>query len=156
MSLSEQNLIDCCLTEDGENQGCNGGDFNSGFECVIRNGGIDSEGSYPYAAKDGECKFNSESVSGKAKKYFHIRKGDEEDLKLHVGSVGPIAVGISVVPNFYRYKSGVFYEPDCNDAKISHAVLIVGYGNEKGHDYWLVKNSWSKQITIFVYYSIIK
>ena len=35
-------------------------------------------------------------------------------------------------------KKGVLYDPICSSAKLNHAVLLVGYGD----DYYIVKNSW--------------
>jgi hypothetical protein len=39
-----------------------------------------------------------------------------------------------------QYGGGIF--AGCTSDSQDHAVTVVGYGNENGKDYWLVKNSW--------------
>lgn len=63
ISLSEQQLVDCAGAFD--NHGCNGGLPSHAFEYIKYNGGLETEESYPYTAKDGICKFKPQNVAVK-------------------------------------------------------------------------------------------
>lgn len=56
--------------------------------------------------------------------------------------LGPVSVGVDASGLAFKlYKNGIITKW-CGTA-IDHAVLLVGYGTDKGTDYWLVKNSWT-------------
>ncbi len=40
------------------------------------------------------------------------------------------------------YESGIFTE-DCSQD--NHAVIMVGYGNENGKEFYKIRNSWSSE-----------
>jgi len=55
----------------------------------------------------------------------------------------PLAVSLEADQAcFQYYTSGVMDNTSCG-TYLDHAVLTVGWGNEGGKDYWLVKNSWN-------------
>ena len=70
ISLSEQNLVDCSH-KDG-NFGCNGGFMEFAFLYIKSNGGIDTEATYPYEARNGKCRFDPKNVGATDKVYLPI------------------------------------------------------------------------------------
>ncbi len=139
-SLSEQQLVDC--SRPFANMGCNTGFMTNAF-LYTRKDGILPENEYPYEAKDNKCR--ADPNLSKNRKLKTIPKGDEEALKGAVGKIGPIAVGLDAIDDrFMFYSKGVYFNPDCDPERISHAVLAVGYGTDDktGMDYWIIKNSY--------------
>jgi len=143
VSLSEQNLVDCSGAQG--NQGCNGGLMDQAFEYIKENKGIDTEDSYPYEAIDDKCRFDAKNVGAEDTGFTDIKTKDESALQEAVATVGPISVAIDAShASFQLYKHGIYNEIFCSQIRLDHGVLAVGYGNDSGKDYWLVKNSWGQ------------
>merc|ERR1712168_1404298 len=142
ISFSEQNLLDCSSSYG--NMGCNGGLMDPSFH-YIKDHGIATEEAYPYKAHKGSCHYDESMSAASVTGWKDIRRGSEEDLTAAVSEVGPISVAIDAShAGFQMYKHGVYHSIFCSHNRLNHAVLAVGYGEEKGAKYWLVKNSWGK------------
>jgi len=57
-------------------------------------------------------------------------------------ATGPVSVTVEAdTAVFQHYTSGVLNSKDCGTT-LDHAITAVGYGNEGGQDYYIVRNSW--------------
>lgn len=59
-----------------------------------------------------------------------------------LANVGPVATAVYVSENFQHYVSGVFTDTTCPSGSLNHAIVLVGYGNQNGQDYYILRNSW--------------
>lgn len=135
--LSEQQLVDC----DTISHGCNKGWFQSGFEYVLKNGGISSGSYYPYLATQGPCNVRAPKVA-RISGWKNLPQNNEAEI-LKAVAQQPVAVMISGTSRpFVYYKGGILASNDCT-VQLDHAVVIVGYGtSQDGTKYWLLRNSW--------------
>merc|ERR1712168_416272 len=73
---------------------------------------------------------------------------DAELMKNALYWKGPLAINMYVNNTFRDYKTGIYdaANTDCTegvwDGTINHVMTAVGYGQENGIDYWIIKNSW--------------
>jgi len=142
VSLSEQNLIDCS-TKYGNN-GCNGGLMDNAFDYIKDNHGIDTEDSYPYEARDAECRYKPKKKGATDTGFVDVTSGSEDALKEALATIGPVSVAIDASQeSFQFYSKGVYDEVRCSSEELDHGVLAVGYGaTDDDEEYWIVKNSW--------------
>ena len=148
VKLSEQYLVSCNL----DNWGCqNGGWFAHDYH--MDKSGQDGNGpgavlnsEDPYAGSDTACG-NTYDHPYKISSWAYV--GSEsavpgtDAIKQAIYTYGPVSVAICVQSLFQNYSSGIFNTSEsCGSDVINHAVVLVGWDDNGGNGYWVLRNSW--------------
>jgi C1A family cysteine protease len=169
--LAPQALIDCVpYTVQSSLQpvigvkGCNGGWPATAMAAIAAadRGGMPLETAYRYAAVDGMCQaFDPYPYASNASS-SPLRAGaaaapmwnvtaaylpnDAATIAAAVVERGAVLATVQILSDFTFYSDGIYDQPQCTGAVLSHAVLIVGFGKDSttGKEYWIVKNSFGQ------------
>jgi C1A family cysteine protease len=138
LKFAEQELVDCSTL----NHGCHGGSMALGFNYLKTHYGV-LESDYGYTAADGTCQYSSKPHSSvEDTGYTTVRSRSLSQLTAAVQQ-GVVSVAIEADKAVFQlYKSGVFDSASCGTT-LDHGVALVGFGNESGTDYFILRNSWN-------------
>merc|ERR1719486_1577029 len=162
--FSTQQIVDCTPNPRhcGGDGGCKGATAELAMEWVLKHGLADAS-EIPYKAHDGTCTMGSPTKdmaaalidasspvapgAGAAAMgmtgWETLPKNEYEPLVRALAERGPVAVSVAA-DAWFSYESGIFN--GCGkDAVIDHAVVAMGYGEEDGHKFWVIQNSWGRE-----------
>ena len=150
--LSEQFLISC--NYDGWD--CDGGwtATKYHYDTLGQNQtsiGAVLEADKPYTATNGTCT-GAYSHPYRASGWEFIVPTETtmptvEEIKNAIYTYGPVTAGVCTDYNFEIYGGGIFDSPagtpsvECGGIT-DHQIVLVGWGEEAGVGYWILKNSW--------------
>ena len=139
LDLSEKQLLDC----DNVNDGCDGGAMEDAYKYIIDTKGLMKEGDYPYSESKGRCNYKPQKAIVQIDSWINANTKNEEKIKNLLVKNGPLSAAVNA-DNLQLYRGGIIDESQkvCPQEKINHAIIIVGYGEQNGKKYWIVKNSW--------------
>jgi len=160
-SFSEQQIVDCShgccdVPPYGNvcNQGCAGGWQWSAYNDIVSWGGLERESDYPYNGMTGQCQMVKSKLMAPIKNYTCLSgatgPATDQQMMTYIYEKGPISIALdaTLLQSYYGGIIDPFFPSwECDPTQLDHALLIVGWGQERNWigemtPYWYVKNSW--------------
>jgi len=162
VELSPQHLVDCTIASRMAdpalaNNGCVGGWTRRVFE-YLKTTGTCTAAEYPYNAWVNDCKFPKGCAGPKTSGFTPgsvcipaHRPACNVDayqgvLLAALKKLGPMVANVDA-SNWQGYTGSIFPSSACSSDwnAMNHVVQVVGYGEENGTKFWLVRNSYSSR-----------
>jgi cathepsin B len=114
-------------------------------------------------SENGDDEIGTPARFYRALHFYSIRgvykdKGSEKNIRYDIYKWGPVTSGMKMYYDFYTFDSkNSIYEWDKKSPRVGgHAVEIVGWGEQQGKKYWIIKNSWGEEWGDKGYFKMIR
>merc|ERR1719281_91106 len=146
--VSAQALVDCVPNPKhcGGTGGCDGATGELALQ-YMQDHGIPLENEVGYTAETQQCENTNKDGPWSSNKRVMLSGWNQlpsnklQPLQQALTMEGPAVVSVDA-NNWFDYTRGVFDGCEKENPVLGHAVLLVGYGQDSGKDYWRIQNSW--------------
>ncbi len=152
LDLSEAFLAFCLDQYYSGYDGCNGSDYDYEELDALVERGVCRESAYPYTAVDNGCVSGSESAPRVTfAGWYRVPCGYIAAIKSAIMTYGVVDAAVEVDDAFEAYSSGIFSDgntsPSCDEnpcyyTDTNHCIALVGWDDNGGDGYWILRNSW--------------
>ncbi|MFH1038463.1 MAG: C1 family peptidase [PVC group bacterium] len=129
--------------------GCDGADYDYyELEALVQYG-ICGETVYPYSDHDQSCPLSPYPSLQQFQAWHRIPCNDIEAIKSAIMTYGVVDAAVEVGSAFESYRGGIYQDTNtscgaspCYYTDTNHAISLVGWNDNGGNGYWILRNSW--------------
>jgi len=129
--------------------GCDGADYTYSEVDALTVQGVTNETNFPYTTSDpGSCTHWGDPTTV-FDSWHRVGCNDIEAIKTAIMTYGVVDAAVYVGSAFAAYSRGIYQDLNtscdsspCYNAITNHAIAIVGWNDNGGDGYWILRNSW--------------
>jgi hypothetical protein len=135
--------------------GCRGSDYEYDELNALVESGVCHEARFPYDSGLRECRPDFSPPTIRFFAWYRLPCNNVAAIKAAIYYCGVVDVALLTNPAFDAYQSGIYEDTrtSCDDqeedycyyAKTDHVAALVGWDDNDGDGYWILRNSWGRE-----------
>jgi len=154
VDFSEAFIIFCLNSLYDDLNGCNGSGYNYEELDSLVNEGVCYENLLPYKPGNRKCTIGLDVPTVRFTSWYRLPCNNIKAIKTAIYNFGAVDVSVATTSAFDAYNSGIYEDTKtgCEDpssgvcyfAATDHVVNLVGWNDNNGKGYWILRNSWGE------------